>query len=68
MSLPPPCPLTSQATNIEFMNLYGNPALGMDEAGYYLTTLSVAANFIESRLADEELKKPNQSVVDGVDL
>ena len=52
-----------QATNIEFMSLYGNPALSMDEAGYYLTTLSVAANFIQDRLADKELKKPNQLVV-----
>ena len=34
--------LIFQATVIEFMNLYGNPALSMDEAGYYLTTLSVA--------------------------
>lgn len=47
------------ATSIEFMSLYGNPALGMDEAGYYLTTLSVAANFIETKLAEQELNQPN---------
>ena len=52
----------SQATNIEFMSLYGDPALGMNEAGYYLTTLSVAANFIEKKLQQKELATPEQLV------
>ena len=30
-----------------FMMEYGNPQLSLDEAGYYLTTLSGAMNFIE---------------------
>ncbi len=44
------------------MSLYGNPALGMDEAGYYLTTLCVAANFIENKLSEDDLTKPSQLV------
>jgi hypothetical protein len=52
-----------QATSIEFMSQYGDPALGMDEPGYYLTTLSVAANFIETKLDLENLAKPQQLVV-----
>ena len=31
-----------------FMVEYGNPQLSMDEAGYYLTTLSGAMSFIEN--------------------
>ena len=44
------------------MSLYGDPALGMNEAGYYLTTLSVAANFIEKKLQQKELATPEQLV------
>ncbi len=32
---------------------YGNPSLNMDEAGYYLTVLNVAANFIEGLNNDQ---------------
>ena len=49
--------LFMQATNLCFMDGYGNPRLFMDEAGYYLTTLEAAANYIE-RLKPEELRQP----------
>ena len=55
-----------QATNIEFMSEYGNPTLGLDEAGYYLVTLNVAANYIE-KLTVEDLKK-NSGLVIGQPL
>ena len=47
-----------QATNLRFMEGYGNPRLSMDEAGYYLTTLEAAAAFIE-HLKSEDLREPN---------
>lgn len=35
-------------SNLQFMKEYGNPRLGNDEAGYYLTTMEAALLFIES--------------------
>ena len=50
-----------QATNLQFMEGYGNPRLSMDEAGYYLTTLEAAAAFIEG-LKPEHMRPPEMYV------
>ena len=45
-----------------FMSEYGNPQLSIAEAGYYLTTLNAAMNFIE-RLTPEQLKIQDEKYV-----
>ena len=40
------------------MTEYGNPQLGIDEAGYYLTTLEAAVTYIET-LTPENLREPS---------
>lgn len=52
------CTCIPQATNLRFMEDYGNRRLSMDEAGYYLTTLEAAAAYIEN-LSPENLKQPD---------
>ena len=45
-------PILSQATNLSFMIEYGNPQLANGEAGYYLTTLEAAVQFIVTLTPD----------------
>lgn len=47
-----------QATNLRFMIDYGNPQLSSGEAGYYLTTLEAAVQFITT-LTPLTLKPPS---------
>ena len=49
-----------QATNLLFMIEYGNPQLACGEAGYYLTTLEAAVQFIAT-LSPELLQTPQGS-------
>ena len=44
--------ITFQATNVKLMTEYGNPQLSMGEAGYYLTTITAAMNYIETLTPD----------------
>ena len=52
------CSVPLQATNLSFMIDYGNPQLSSGEAGYYLTTLEAAVQFITT-LTPLTLKAPS---------